>query len=67
MIKQPNCSIRKCKHFRGVKWLGDTETTEVVYCIAYPEGIPGEIAYGDELHITPHPGDHGIHFETTDK
>jgi hypothetical protein len=33
-------------------------------CEAFPvEGIPMEIGYGDNLHLDPFPGDHGIRFE----
>jgi hypothetical protein len=50
MLKEPICYKRKCKWFEGAKWLGDQENTEVVYCKAYPDGIPSDIAYGDDLH-----------------
>lgn len=51
MIVEPKCFKRGCTHFKGVKWLGDQESTEVVYCTAYPRGIPYEIAYGDDKHM----------------
>lgn len=62
MIPEPNCFTRKCKHFIGVKNDGD-ETTERVYCAAFPDGIPAEIAFGSNKHIKPYPGDNGIQFE----
>ena len=62
MLQEPKCSIRKCVHLIGVKNDGD-ETTERVVCKAFPDGIPGEIAYGDNLHIKPFKGDHGIQYE----
>ncbi|MFO7776003.1 MAG: hypothetical protein R6W89_09420 [Candidatus Hydrogenedentota bacterium] len=43
--------------------MGEDETTEVVVCKAFPDGIPHEIAYGDNEHLTPFPGDHGILYE----
>ena len=63
MLLEPNCSTRKCRHYQGVKWLGDEESSEVNYCEAFPGGIPYEIAYGDNLHLTPFPGDQGIQYE----
>lgn len=51
MLLTPNCYIRNCKYFQGAKRLGITEDTEVVYCDAYPQGIPSDIAYGDDLHL----------------
>jgi len=62
MIITPQCFKRNCKHFLGVKNDGD-ETTERVYCAAFPDRIPNKIAYGDNLHLTPVEGDHGIQFE----
>jgi hypothetical protein len=43
--------MRGCKYFSGVKQLDGTEKTERVYCKAYPEGIPFEIAYGNDKHL----------------
>jgi hypothetical protein len=62
MIAEPNCYRRRCKHFIGVKNDGD-ETTERVVCAAFPDGIPDEIAYGENDHTAPYPGDGGIQFE----
>lgn len=50
MIQEPECSKRNCIHFLGVINDGD-ETTERPYCRAYPNGIPNEIAYGDDKHL----------------
>ena len=40
-----------------VHYLGD-ET-----CAAFPDGIPKEIRNGENYHLKPYPGDHGIRFE----
>jgi hypothetical protein len=53
MILAPSCYKRSCKHFRGVKNDGDDESGERVICAAFPDGIPDEIAFGDNLHKTP--------------
>lgn len=63
MIAEPKCSIRNCRHFQGVKQSDGTEMSEVPYCEAFPDGIPDSIAYGDDLHLVPVPGDHGIIYE----
>lgn len=63
MMDEPNCSKRGCKHFRGVDQPDGTEQTERVVCAAFPNGIPDAIAYGDDLHLTAYPGDHGTQFE----
>lgn len=62
MLKTPRCFARECIHYLGVKNDG-TEDTERNYCKAFPDRIPDEIAYGKDLHLTPHVGDHGIQFE----
>ena len=63
MIPEPKCSKRGCVHFQGVRRKGEDETTEVVYCSAFPNGIPEEIAYGNNPHTKPFIGDNGIRFE----
>jgi len=63
MMTEPNCSKRGCIHFRGVSQPDGTEQTETVICSAFPKGIPVVIAYGDNLHLTPFPGDGGIQFQ----
>ena len=53
MLAEPKCYTRHCKHFLGVTSLDGTELTERPYCKAFKLGIPSEIAYGDNLHLTP--------------
>lgn len=35
----------------------------VTTCDAYPDGVPGEIRYGDADHRSALPGDNGVRFE----
>lgn len=51
MLIEPNCHKRDCRHYIGVKndGVGD-ESTERVYCSAFPDRIPDKIAYGNDLH-----------------
>jgi len=53
MLEEPNCSKRKCKHFLGVHQPDGTEKTESVYCFAFPDKIPNDIAYGKNKHLSP--------------
>jgi hypothetical protein len=57
MIEEPRCYARKCKHFIGAAQKDEEEVGEYVICVAFPdgEGIPGEIAYGDNLHTKRFP------------
>lgn len=61
-LEEPRCSIRRCRHFQGVSEDEDEERQRPI-CAAFPEGIPREIAYGPNLHLKPHPGDHGVRYE----
>ena len=63
MLQEPKCWTRKCRHYLGVIQPDGTEMTETNNCEAFPEGIPNEIAYGDNDHTKPFPGDNGIQFE----
>jgi len=55
MLTPPQCYLRRCKHYQGVRHLREAdESTEVNYCPAFPEGIPNDIAYGANLHTEPH-------------
>jgi len=53
MLMEPKCYERECKHFLGVRQTDDTEESEFVYCKAFPDGIPDEIAYGKDKHSKP--------------
>ncbi len=52
MIAEPECRKRGCRHFGGVEQPDGTESSEVVVCPAYPDGIPERIAFDEELHLT---------------
>jgi hypothetical protein len=51
MLVEPNCNKRKCKHYLGVIQSDGTEMTETNHCTAYPEHIPVDISYGNDLHL----------------
>ena len=51
MLQEPNCYKRNCKYYIGVIQPDGTELTEINVCKAYPDGIPNEIAYGNDLHL----------------
>lgn len=53
MLAEPQCWIRKCKHFIGVIQPDGTEMIEINACNAYSEGIPNDIAYGKDKHFKP--------------
>ncbi len=68
MLDKPNCYARNCIHFTGVIQDDDEdgnpiEATERPACAAFPHGIPYAIAYGNNLHLRPYPGDNGIQYE----
>lgn len=54
MILESDCRKRQCVHYEGVKRItAEDESTEVHYCIAFPNGIPAEISYDGNLHEKP--------------
>jgi len=61
MLAETQCSIRNCKHFGGLTT--EEEVGQSYMCDAFPDGIPDDIAYGDNLHLEPVEGDHGIRYE----
>ena len=64
MMFVPKCSERDCRH-----WISFLDPTgkgnegTVPFCEAFPKGIPYAIAWGDNLHTKPFPGDNGIQYE----
>jgi hypothetical protein len=64
MLREPiPCSVKSCKHYRGISQPDGTERTEVDVCSAFPSGIPEVITLGKNLHTEPYPGDNGIQYE----
>lgn len=54
MLLIPKCFERRCVHFIGVTQPDpEVEENEYITCTAFPNGIPDEISYGDNLHLTP--------------
>lgn len=53
MLAEPRCFKRGCKHYRDIEQPDGTEATEVPVCLAFPLGIPKEIAYGNNKHLKP--------------
>lgn len=62
MLLEPKCFTRRCKHLQDIKG-SEEEMNEIAFCKAFPDGIPNDIAYGDNKHIRKYPGDHGIQYE----
>jgi len=52
MIAPPRCWERGCIHYIGISQPDGTEISERPVCDAYPNQIPDEIAYGEDLHLT---------------
>jgi hypothetical protein len=50
MLAPSNCWSRQCKWYVGIIQPDGTEMTETNFCGAFPNGIPPEISYGDDLH-----------------
>ncbi len=61
MINEPKCRARSCKHYRGI--VGEEDQGQRPICAAFPDGIPDEIAYGNNLHLSPVAGDRGLMYE----
>ena len=62
MLEQCNCEKRNCINYGGVEASGDGVDAKNI-CLAFPEGIPDKIAYGDNKHLEPVKGDSGITYE----
>lgn len=56
MLEEPRCWTRKCKHYLGVESEEEEEENERNVCKAFPDKIPDEIAYGENLHNVHLPG-----------
>jgi len=50
MLMEPKCYSRHCKHYLGIIQPEGMESSERNICEAFPDGIPDEIAYGDDPH-----------------
>lgn len=60
-MAEPRCFARGCKHFEGVKEVGGRgEQYQKVVCPAFPRGIPDDIAYGKNDHLTVDPRQVGV-------
>lgn len=56
MLPAPKCFKRRCKYYIGVYMrIEADESTETHTCQAFPEGIPSDIAYGNNPHAEVHP------------
>lgn len=75
----PKCIERKCKHFGAFYSRSGGKVDRAKWeemnrhglagcdCAAFPNGIPKEIAFGDNPHTDPYPGDNGIQYEPNDE
>lgn len=59
MLAEPNCHKRSCIHFLGHQRADGTDETLAHICRAYPNGIPSEIAFGNDLHLEVKDGQTG--------
>ena len=50
MLMTSKCYERQCKYYIGIIQPDGTEMTETNMCGAFPDGIPEDIAYGDDKH-----------------
>lgn len=55
MIIEPKCRKRGCVYYGGIEQPDGTELSEQPVCLAFPKGIPEEIAFGDNKHSEPLP------------
>jgi len=47
MLPKCRCQDRRCKYYKGIR----PDNPECYYCVAFHEGIPDEIAYGNDDHM----------------
>jgi hypothetical protein len=53
-LVEPRCSKRNCIHYQGVEeFIEGDPLSQNHICDAFPNGIPEEISYGDNLHLKP--------------
>jgi len=55
MLIEPKCYTRHCKYYKGISSFGEEESEKNI-CDAFPDGIPDEIAYGNNNHSSHFPG-----------
>ena len=53
-----NAQCVKCRHV-----LMEGGASSALRCLAFPDGVPGEILIGDNEHLASYPGDKGIQFK----
>ena len=53
MLATAKCYIRHCRFYRGIIQPSGDELSETNACVAFPDGIPSDIAYGDNPHDKP--------------
>ncbi len=66
MIDRPRCHERDCINLRGVT-KDVPEIRQRPICLAFPEGIPSDIAYGDDLHLNRDPRQDNAFVFTTEE
>ena len=54
------CHKNKCRWFLGAHQPDETEATECLICVAFPTGIPDDIAYGENKHTKVVEGQQGV-------
>ncbi len=54
-IEDPKCIKRSCRHVLGIKEFKGSPVPKL-YCKAFPNGIPYEIANGNNRHYEPFSG-----------
>lgn len=59
MIQDPQCN--DCKHQH------EPDGRRGIFCDAFPDGVPLDIAFNIHDHTGPYPGDMGIRFEPKDE
>lgn len=63
MLSAAACFKRRCSRYLGVSQPQGTESGERHVCEAFPDGIPSSIVLGEDKHLRPMKGDHGLTFE----